>query len=537
MRKSFIAMCVSAVFLGILCGPVAWSSDGSAWELTFQFEGSAISLQRAVRVSPMRKRLSEPNLQSFPLVVHCELDWLDAEGDALHFERVDFPLGAWFDDFANRTGGSAVPRKGCCPVRLSGPPPEIEPSRVRLRRTGAVWNEEPLMHEGVPEAFQFEEITFDIEDGLRKTAVEPGPIGITKVHDSGDDDNRILIVVLGDGYTEQNLADGLFERDVERLMDAYRASPVWSDYLQAVNVYRIDIVSKEEGVDLPDSGILVDTYLDGNYAGGRLKVNHSRVATTIFQYLPPVWPESILVLCNTPVYSGHAGDRIGTSYNGDAMEGVALHEQGHQFGDLADEYEHGRDTFPAVGGLPNLDITFERDRLVWKTWVEPDTPLPTPETPEFASVVGAFEGAGGWPTDIYRPFLECMMRSYEPFCPVCQEALAIKIIDPLELADLADPEIGTTIVLDSSPTTIAVNPLSVSPLAYEWKLAGSTVTNATSPRLTLTADALKGEATAELNLKISHPTVRVRKTTLFDEYSWILDQEDGTSVSNWRRYE
>jgi len=508
--------CLLAICLSLFCCPVAWSSEGALWELTFEYEGHELSLLMAARVPPMRKQSTEPDLESSPLVVHCELDWLDAEGNTLSSSQIGFPLGAWFDDATNRTGGVTIPTEGCCPVRVSGPPPGLDPSQVRLRRAAVVWNDEALRHEGVPEAFRFEELTLALNEGLPKLAVEPGPVGITKINDAGDDENRIVMVILGDGYTEQNLAGGVFEEDVEQLMEAYRTSPPWNDYLQAVNIYRIDVVSRQQGVDLLDSGVFVDAYLNGNITGLTLRVNDGKVGATIFQYLPPVWPDSILVLCNTPVYSGHGADRVATSYNGESMVGVSLQVQGFQFGDLAPEYESGWNSHPGANSCQNWDTTFDRDLLKWRVWVDPDTPLPTPETPEFSHVVGAFEGAHGWPTDAYRPYLDCCMRSLDPpFCPVCQEVLSTRIISPLELADSANPDIGTTIPLDSDPTTISVTPLGISPLTFEWKVAGTTLAGETEPSLTLTLEALGGAPSAELELTIGHPTPRIRKTSIF----------------------
>lgn len=516
----------------------AWPSEIPKWELTFEYSGSELSLLHAVQVPEMKKADASRKLDSCPVVIQYELTWLNESGQAIHSTTVAIPLIAWSDDMRNRTGGVLVPSEGCCPVRLSGPPPGVEPAYICLKRTRVVWNDEGLRHEGIPEAFRFDEQTFHINEGISKVATEPGPVGIAKINDAGEDENRISMVILGDGYTEQNLADGVYEQHVERLMEAYRTSPPYQDYLSAINIYRIDVVSREEGADLLDSGVLVDTYLDAKIEGVRLKVNHGRVGATIFQYLPPVWPDSILVLVNTPVYSGNGADRIATSSTGGSFEGLALHEQGHQFADLADEYEHGKDFPPGASSQQNCDTTFDRDLLKWSAWVNPSTPLPTPETEEFSSVVGAFEGAEGWPTDIYRPYLDCCMRSLDPpFCPVCQEIISTRIVSPLQLADSADPGIDTTVVLDENPTTFSVNPLPIYPLAFEWKLAGSVLPDETGTNLTVTSDALDGAETAELELTIVHPTPYIRKTLISRGYSWTLRQELSADVMSWHGYE
>jgi len=57
--------------------------------------------------------------------------------------------------------------------------------------------------------------------------------------------------------------------------------------------------------------------------------------------------------------------------------------------------------------------------------VDEETPIPTPATPEYESIVGVYEGGGYVDKGVYRPFMDCTMksRSYDGLCPVCLRAV------------------------------------------------------------------------------------------------------------------
>ena len=138
---------------------------------------------------------------------------------------------------------------------------------------------------------------------------------------------------------------------------------------------------------------------------------------------------------------------------------VFIHELGHSFAFLADEYEGNvayNDMYPrGVEPLdPNITEMLDPANLKWKALLTPGVPLPTPsgqaeitalrrelrsltngmsDGPDqgpgrgrdsapggdsgqivgLANRVGAFEGAGYLKTGMYRPQQDCIMRSGE----------------------------------------------------------------------------------------------------------------------------
>ena len=73
---------------------------------------------------------------------------------------------------------------------------------------------------------------------------------------------------------------------------------------------------------------------------------------------------------------------------------------------------------------PNLTTLVDFNSK-WKNLVDDSTPIPTPATSDFENKVGAFEGGGYVQKGIYRPMLNCTMRSRSSngFCDVCKKAI------------------------------------------------------------------------------------------------------------------
>jgi hypothetical protein len=77
---------------------------------------------------------------------------------------------------------------------------------------------------------------------------------------------------------------------------------------------------------------------------------------------------------------------------------------------------------------PNL-TTLVDFQSKWAELIDKDTPIPTPDTKKFIDKVGVFEGGGYIHKGVYRPFIDCRMKSNEAksFCPVCQKAISTVI--------------------------------------------------------------------------------------------------------------
>jgi hypothetical protein len=66
---------------------------------------------------------------------------------------------------------------------------------------------------------------------------------VEKIQNNGNDDNRMVWVIMGDGYTSPQLDD--FHQNVDNIIDKIFSTSPWSGYKNFINVYRIDVISNE----------------------------------------------------------------------------------------------------------------------------------------------------------------------------------------------------------------------------------------------------------------------------------------------------
>ena len=108
---------------------------------------------------------------------------------------------------------------------------------------------------------------------------------------------------------------------------------------------------------------------------------------------------------------------------------VFIHEFGHSFGALGDEYGYDStyNDFYRAGvepWEPNL-TTLTEFTGKWENLIDEDTPIPTPKEDKYKDVIGVFEGAGYVAKGVYRPTYTSLMRSLssEEFNKVSKKAM------------------------------------------------------------------------------------------------------------------
>lgn len=299
---------------------------------------------------------------------------------------------------------------------------------------------------------------------------------VTTIKNSGDPSNRVDFVILGDGYTAQEM--NKFAIDVDRLMlaqfNGFFAEEPFQEYAGYFNVHRIDVISNESGADHPDRAELKDTAFDAAFNCGGIPrlvcVDPTKVNDVLDTSIAPNQRDIILVIINDAERGGGGdyittasvqsaedtgvprGDGDGTCDPGEicftnpSFERVVLHEIGHSFGLLADEYvsENGQD--PACHNTfepPEANVTREtnRDFIKWNTgggpplgWIDPLTLVPT--RPSIPGVPGLYEGAKYCITGLYRPTPHSKMEyDVYHFEQINEEQLVKRIynfVSPLE---------------------------------------------------------------------------------------------------------
>jgi hypothetical protein len=243
------------------------------------------------------------------------------------------------------------------------------------------------------------------------------------------------LVFLSEGYTVAQ--KDKFIADAQRFTEALFAIPPLDKHRDDFNVVAVFVESPDAGTDFSGKGIFKHTaFNSGFYTFGT-----ERYLTTsdIKSLRDAVWNvpcDAIFLLVNSPVYGGggiYNFYATGTADNEQTID-VFVHELGHSFAGLADEYFYDDDDTmndfynkQIEPQEPNITTLVDFNRK-WKQMLPPNTPIPTPLQAPYTDKLGVFEGAGYVSKGIYRPADHCMMRDLESFCPVCSKAI-VQMID------------------------------------------------------------------------------------------------------------
>jgi len=306
------------------------------------------------------------------------------------------------------------------------------------------------------------------------------------IHESGDPANKVDLLLLGDGYTaEEN--DAFIVKAKELTAILFATSP-FKERMNDFNVWAIAPPAAKTGISRPSTGVFRDSPIGATYDAFRseryILTFDNKSLRRIASSVPYDFVE---ILTNTDIYGGGGiyGLFSTAAANSDWAPYLFVHEFGHHFAGLADEYYTSSVAYEAPAEIsepyePNVTALLDPDNLKWKHLVTPNTPLPTawPKatyeehsmayqerrremraanvsedemnalfryTKEYVEslfeksgqegVVGAFEGGNYQAEGYYRSEQNCLMFTRtEAFCAVCAEAIE-KVIDEYSLQD------------------------------------------------------------------------------------------------------
>ena len=291
------------------------------------------------------------------------------------------------------------------------------------------------------------EITVDLRNNQRdivvsqKHIVVPSDILIRKMGESSvtpyvtlqkaaDSTRCIHIAYIAEGYTTGEMST--FLKDAREAMEALFTHEPFKSMRNRFNIIAVQAESKESGTSEPAKGIWKNTALKSHFD----TFYSDRYLTTLnlfdlHNWLAGTPYEHIIVLVNTDKYGGGG---ILNSYNLTSthhplFKPVVVHEFGHSFAGLADEYAYDTEQIPMYPhdvepweeNITTLKAFFGK----WENLIKKETPIPTPANEKNKDKVGVYEGAGYSIHGVYRGFQNCRMRTNEhpEFCPVCQQAL------------------------------------------------------------------------------------------------------------------
>ncbi|MBN2270699.1 MAG: hypothetical protein JXN61_08800 [Sedimentisphaerales bacterium] len=317
-------------------------------------------------------------------------------------------------------------------------------------------------------------VTTVLPPPVKYRSAEPPPWAVETIIDNGQSENRIDIVFIGDGYTADQL--DLYAAHVENAVAGLFSQQPLAAYAGYFNVHRVDVISSESGVDEPASGIYRDTALDMAYDCGGIArllcINYSK-AQDAAGSAPQV--DTIIALANSTRYggAGYSGLATAAGANSSAVE-LVLHEYGHSFAHLADEYDSGGTTTYTgpEPGQPNVSIYTAAEQLAqqtkWYRWLD----LPNVDT---------FEGALHSRYGIYRPTSNSKMRSLgRPFEEVNAEQFIFAFYEYVRPIDDATPQPSRSL---TAGVILFIDPVEPTeqPLTIQWSVDGNDVADANGP--------------------------------------------------------
>jgi hypothetical protein len=144
--------------------------------------------------------------------------------------------------------------------------------------------------------------------------------------------------------------------------------------------------------------------------------------------------DAIYILTNTPIYGGGGIYNFYALASADskrAKKEVVVHEFGHSFAGLGDEYfREGADVLDGLYNLknepwePNISTLIQFDKK-WKNQLPEGTKIPTEINKDNKINIGVFEGGGYLTKGMYRPHFDCRMRTNTAadFCSVCKQSI------------------------------------------------------------------------------------------------------------------
>lgn len=249
---------------------------------------------------------------------------------------------------------------------------------------------------------------------------------------NGNNTEKVDLTFLAEGYRKEETEK--FLSDVRRFQEALFNCPPFDTYRTDFNVRAVMLDSDSSGTDHPGIGIFRDTPLNSEY----YTFGTDRYLTTkdMKSVIDAIWDtptDAIFILVNEPVYGGggiYNFYAIGSADNKRTLD-VFIHEFGHSFGALADEYfysetPYGEDVFYCLESEPwEPNITTLRNfGCKWADLLPDGAEIPT-QISDSSNIppLGVFEGGGYLTKGIYRPADHCMMRDYAPFCKACSRSI------------------------------------------------------------------------------------------------------------------
>lgn len=247
--------------------------------------------------------------------------------------------------------------------------------------------------------------------------LDPSPAPHKYIVASGSPEECIDVAIVAEGYTADEM--DVFYEDAKEAVMAILSHEPFGQYNDRFNFVAVALESNDSGVSVPREGDWKDTalkahfntfYMDRYLTTLRLKNMHDKLCGIPYEH--------IVILANTETYGGGGiyNSYTLTTAHHPAFKPVVVHEFGHSFAGLADEYyyddQYVEFYYPDCEPWEQNITTLADFDSKWKDMLD-------------AGKAELLEGAGYQSKGVYRPAKDCRMHTNTAgsFCPVCQRAI------------------------------------------------------------------------------------------------------------------
>lgn len=281
------------------------------------------------------------------------------------------------------------------------------------------------------------------DDTLIRDLSKVEPLPHEYLHRGGSDEECIDVCILAEGYTEAEME--LFLQDARTAAEEILRYTPFNTYRDRFNFIAVKSPSRHSNVSVPQEEQWRETAVNSNF----MTFYMPRYLTTgsvyrLYDQVRNIPCEHLVVLANTDTYGGGGiyNSYTLTTAHHPSFKPVVVHEFGHSFGGLGDEYFY--DTPDAADETYSLkhepwepNITTRIDfEAKWADLMPAGIESPTVPTEERKAdyTVGLYEGGGYRTKGIFRPAVVCRMRDNvaDRFCPVCERNLERVILHQTE---------------------------------------------------------------------------------------------------------
>ena len=260
------------------------------------------------------------------------------------------------------------------------------------------------------------------------------PVPHTYTHQGGDSKECIDVVILAEGYRIDEM-DTFYDDAMITTSEILSYEP-FKSHKEKFNFIAVYSASTDTNVSVPQDAAWCDTAVGSNFMTFYMeRYLTSGEVYAMYDLATNIPCEHFIILANTATYGGGGiyNSYTLTTAHHPSFRPVVVHEFGHSFGGLGDEYFYETaDNNDEMHSLahepwePNITTLVDFDSK-WADMVTEGVEIPTKVTDERSKnyVVGVYEGGGYRSKGIYRPVDVCRMRNNtaERFCPVCERAL------------------------------------------------------------------------------------------------------------------